>query len=82
LARCTETRSADPDAAWVKLTAVAAISGVCPAGFASTGLPAARAALTWPTKIASGKFHGLMHATGPSAFGWLLFADWLRICCA
>ena len=29
-------------------TAAAAISGVCSAGFASTGLPAASAALTWP----------------------------------
>ncbi len=51
-------------------TARAAISGVCSAGLASTGLPAASAAATWPLKIASGKFHGLMHSTGPSA-GWL-----------
>ena len=29
-------------------------------------LPAASAAATWPVKIASGKFHGLMQATGPS----------------
>ena len=32
--------------------------GVCSAGLASTGLPAASAAATWPVKIASGKFHG------------------------
>ena len=42
-------------------TASAATSGVCSAGLASTGLPAASAAATWPVKIASGKFHGLMH---------------------
>ena len=39
--------------------------GVCSAGLASTGLPAASAAATWPVKIASGKFHGLMQANGP-----------------
>ena len=44
----------------------AAISGVCSAGLASTGLPAASAAAIWPVKIASGKFHGLMQTTGPS----------------
>ena len=47
-------------------TACAAISGVSSAGLASTGLPAASAAATWPVKIASGKFHGLMQTTGPS----------------
>ena len=47
-------------------TASAATSGVCSAGLASTGLPAASAAATWPVKIASGKFHGLMQTTGPS----------------
>ena len=47
-------------------TAAAATSGVCSAGLASTTLPAASAAATWPVKIASGKFHGLMHTTGPS----------------
>ncbi len=46
-------------------TAAAAISGVCSAGFASTGLPAASAAPTSPTKIASGKFHGEIATTGP-----------------
>ena len=39
-------------------TASAAISGVCSAGFATTALPAISAAVTWPRKIASGKFHG------------------------
>ncbi len=38
--------------------AAAAISGVCSAGFATTALPAIKAAVTWPRKIASGKFHG------------------------
>ena len=47
-------------------TASKAISGVCSAGLASTGLPAASAPATWPTKIASGKFHGLIATTGPS----------------
>ena len=47
-------------------TAAAATSGVCSAGLASTVLPAASAAATWPVKIASGKFHGLMQTTGPS----------------
>ena len=44
----------------------AAISGVSSAGLASTVLPAPSAAATWPVKIASGKFHGLMQTTGPS----------------
>jgi hypothetical protein len=43
-----------------------AISGVCSAGLASTTLPAPRAAATWPVKMASGKFQGLMQTTGPS----------------
>ena len=47
-------------------TAAAATSGVCSAGLASTTLPAASAAATWPVKMASGKFHGLMQTTGPS----------------
>ena len=46
-------------------TAKAAIKGVCSAGFANTGFPAARLAAICPTKIANGKFHGLMHTTGP-----------------
>ncbi|MNH28809.1 hypothetical protein D3C79_890000 [compost metagenome] len=57
-------------ASWRMRTAWAAISGVCSAGLASTVLPAARAAATWPLNIASGKFHGLMHTTGPSG-RWL-----------
>jgi hypothetical protein len=44
----------------------AAVSGVCSAGLASTVLPAASAAATWPVKMASGKFHGLMASTTPS----------------
>lgn len=39
--------------------------GVCRRGFASTALPAASAAAIWPVKIASGKFHGLMHTKVP-----------------
>ena len=61
-------------------TAKAAISGVCSAGLASTGLPAASAAATWPLKMASGKFHGLMHSTGPS--GTWLAASKPRACWA
>ena len=38
--------------------ASAAIRGVCSAGFATTALPAIKAAVTWPRKIASGKFQG------------------------
>ncbi|MCY1449229.1 hypothetical protein D9M71_659550 [compost metagenome] len=57
-------------------TAWAAISGVCSAGLASTVLPAARAAATWPVKIARGKFHGLMHTTGPSGRWVSLAKSW------
>ena len=46
-------------------TAAAAVSGVCSAGLATTALPAASAAATWPVKIASGKFHGEMQAKTP-----------------
>ena len=46
-------------------TAIFAMRGVCSAGFASTVLPASRAAETWPMKIASGKFQGLMHTNTP-----------------
>ena len=52
-------------ARWKMRTASAAISGVCSAGLASTGLPAASAALICPVKIANGKFQGAMHAIGP-----------------
>ena len=47
-------------------TACAPVSGVCSAGLASTGFPAASAAAIWPVKIASGKFHGLMQTASPS----------------
>ncbi len=46
-------------------TARNATSGVCSAGFARTALPAASAAATWPVKMASGKFHGLMQTNTP-----------------
>src|ERR1700730_5212009 len=46
-------------------TACAAMRGVCSAGFATTELPATRAAPTWPRNIASGKFHGLMQTKTP-----------------
>ncbi|MNV12277.1 hypothetical protein D3C71_1028740 [compost metagenome] len=61
---CTAARGTP--ACHSRRTASAAISGVCSAGLASTGLPAANAAATWPMKMASGKFQGLMQATGPS----------------
>jgi len=44
-----------------------ATPGVCSAGLASTVLPVAKAAATWPMKMASGKFHGLMHTHTPRA---------------
>ncbi len=49
----------------ISSTARAAISGVCSAGLATTALPAASAAATWPEKIASGKFQGLMQTKTP-----------------
>ena len=51
-----------------------AMSGVCSAGLATTALPAASAADTWPVKMASGKFHGLMQAKTPRPAS----ASWLR----
>ena len=45
------------------------MSGVSSAGLAMTALPAASAAATWPVKIASGKFQGLMQAMTPSGAG-------------
>jgi hypothetical protein len=42
-----------------------ATRGVCSAGLAATVLPATSAATTWPAKMASGKFHGLMHTNTP-----------------
>ncbi len=56
-------------------TARAAISGVCSAGFATTVLPAASAAMTWPRKIASGKFHGLMARKAPRPRRWSSFVS-------
>ena len=44
-------------------------------------LAAASAAATWPVKIASGKFHGLMQTTGPSG-RWLALSKSRRTCCA
>ena len=59
--------------------------GSASAGLATTLLPAASAALTWPRKMASGKFHGAMQTQAPrpsmrstlrspvgpgSSFGW------------
>ena len=46
-------------------TALAAISGVCGAGLASTALPTASAAAICPVKIASGKFQGLIATNTP-----------------
>ena len=42
-----------------------ATTGVCSAGLAATVLPATSAATTWPAKMASGKFHGLMQTKTP-----------------
>jgi hypothetical protein len=46
-------------------SARSATHGVCSAGLATTLLPAASAAATWPRKMASGKFQGLMQANTP-----------------
>jgi hypothetical protein len=54
-------------ASYASATAAAAMRGVCGAGLATTALPAASAAVTWPRKIASGKFHGAMQANTPRA---------------
>ena len=59
--------SAGTPASCSNCTAACAIAGVCSAGLASTVLPVASAAATWPVKIASGKFQGLMQAQGPRA---------------
>ncbi len=42
-----------------------ATRGVVSAGLATTVLPVTSAATTWPAKMASGKFHGLMQAHTP-----------------
>ena len=74
--------------------ACAATSGVCSAGLATTVLPAASAAAIWPTKMASGKFHGLMQTNTPrpcsdnvlrSPVGpgsWIASANFSRACAA
>ena len=43
----------------------AAITGDCSAGFITTVLPVASAAVVMPVRIASGKFHGAMTAATP-----------------
>ena len=50
----------------MSLTATWAMSGVCSAGFDRTALPAARAALICPVKMASGKFQGEMQVKVPT----------------
>ena len=57
-------------------TARKAISGVCGAGLARTGLPATSAAAIWPVKMASGKFHGEMQAKGPRGAPDSIAASW------
>ena len=57
--------AAGTPARWSKSTTNAAVSGVCSAGLATTALPVTRAALTWPVKIETGKFQGLMQANTP-----------------
>ena len=57
--------SAGTPASCRRRTASAAISGVSSAGFATTALPAASAAATWPVKMARGKFQGLMQTKTP-----------------
>ena len=49
-------------------TICAAMTGVGPAGFTITGLPATRAALVMPVRMASGKFHGAITRATPR--GW------------
>ena len=60
---CTTSRGIP--ASCIRATARAAMSGVCSAGLARTALPADTAARICPEKIASGKFHGEMHAMTP-----------------
>ena len=43
------------------------MAGVCSAGLKQTALPAARAAVTIPVGMASGKFHGAITAATPRA---------------
>ncbi len=63
-----------PAASSVRI-ACAAISVVCSAGLATTALPAASAAAIWPVKMASGKFHGEMHANTPRPRNASVFAS-------
>ena len=53
-------------AACIRCTASAAVSGVCSAGLASTGLPAASGPPFLAGEDRQRKFHGLMHTTGPA----------------
>ncbi len=57
--------SAGTPASCSSVVAKYAAIGVCSAGFASTVFPVARAAATWPVKIANGKFQGEMQAKTP-----------------
>ena len=63
--KASATASAGTPLSRISSTAVAAMVGVCGAGAATTALPAARAAVAWPVKMASGKFHGEMQANTP-----------------
>ena len=56
--------------------AMAATSGVCSAGLATTQFPAASAAAIWPMKIASGKFQGEMQIKTPRPYAGA--GHWLR----
>ena len=49
-------------------TSCAAMTGVGSAGFTITVLPATRAAVVMPVRMASGKFHGAMTTATPR--GW------------
>ena len=63
---CSSSKaSAGTPASCSNATMRCATAGVCSAGFAATVLPATSAAATWPVKIASGKFHGLMQTNTP-----------------
>mmetsp|Transcript_3306 Transcript_3306/g.10319 ORF Transcript_3306/g.10319 Transcript_3306/m.10319 type:complete len:268 (-) Transcript_3306:91-894(-) len=53
-----------PAASRMECTALA-VSGVCSAGFITTGLPVTSAALLMPHRMAKGKFHGAMMAATP-----------------
>ncbi|MNY21679.1 hypothetical protein D3C86_1552430 [compost metagenome] len=44
-----------------------AVTGVCSAGFSTTGLPATRAGTSFQAGMAKGKFQGVMRPTTPSA---------------